>query len=125
MTPERIAELRDTAIRLSPVSWLGVGADYHEMLDEIERLRGLVVQAHMLLNEYGETYPCCSCFRWSGQPHDPETRSAHAAHVRQILNGPSRTTCDQCLGSGGSVWLEPDGQPNGAKCEACDGFGAR
>lgn len=32
-------------------------------------------------------------------------------------------SCPDCSGSGGAVWLDPDGQPDGAKCERCDGRG--
>lgn len=87
MTPERIAELRDTAIRLSPVSWLGVGADYHEMLDEIERLRGLVAAEHVF-TRFPEA-DICSCGVVLERLVIPDSwmEQARADHVQQILDG--------------------------------------
>lgn len=80
MNAQRIAELRDRWYWLSPSH-----TEANMLLDEIERLRGLVDRAHV----WDTTTGLCSC-GWGTTPvANPNGMwwSAHAAHVAAILDG--------------------------------------
>lgn len=88
MTPARIAELR-FAYTGAP-EW----AAWDEMLDEIERLRGLVRAAHLVEFGYlGHDWRIhsagCTCGAVLGHYEDSlaTTKALHAAHIEAILNG--------------------------------------
>ncbi len=134
MTPERKAELRDLAKcrvcsgkgRFDPHCWRcdDSGDDHEcppervcdacsstgkdprqtEMLDEIDRLEGLVREAHDLQGEAwtSQLHFSCTCEQWEmcvDEPdpglmrvtkrlhEDPTIRAEHAAHVEAILRG--------------------------------------
>lgn len=80
MTPERIAELRMRA------TWEDMPARcvWDEMLDEIERLRSEIINAHTLDDEDGtQWWWWCRC----GVAYYDVPGFKHRAHVDAILSG--------------------------------------
>jgi hypothetical protein len=100
MTPERIAELRESA--LSQGGWHH-SSRLLEALNEIERLGGLVRNAHVFdayvrwpSSVVARIYVKCGACEWcasveckdsQGSPHTDEARAAHRAHVDALIAG--------------------------------------
>ena len=106
MKAERKAELRNAEYRLMEV------IDPDEILNEVDRLEGLVRAAHQFDGartrvvwvwspQEAKDIPlirvrCCGCTQWAdnisckdpmGSPRTDEAKAAHAAHVQALIDG--------------------------------------